>query len=66
MCAFNAQRDSYLLRPLQTEQGQWSPLPDGDHAVPTFPIKWLKGRPRASALLARQAGRVSHHQGPPE
>ena len=47
MCAFNAQRDTYLLRPLQTSTGTWQPLPPGHDAVPTFPIKWLKGRPRA-------------------
>ena len=58
MCAYNAQRDSYLLRPLQTAQGLWQPLRAGPAtvpgaAVPTFPIKWLKGRPRAAALQAR-------------
>ena len=55
MCAFNAQRDSYLLRPLATANGPWQPLRDGHTAVPTFPIKWLKGRPRASARLERLA-----------
>jgi uncharacterized radical SAM superfamily Fe-S cluster-containing enzyme len=60
MCAYNAQRDSYLLRPLQTAQGRWQPLRTGHDAtpgaaVPTFPIKWLKGRPRAAALQSRQA-----------
>ena len=61
MCAYNAQRDRYLLRPLQTMQGLWQPLrgephpaPSGVGAVPTFPIKWLKGRPRAAALQARK------------
>ena len=49
MCAFNAQRDAYLLRPLQTSGGTWQPLAPGHDAVPTFPIKWLKGRPRAEA-----------------
>jgi len=29
MCAFNAQRDAYLLRPLQTAAGTWQPLPPG-------------------------------------
>jgi hypothetical protein len=59
MCAYNAQRDNYLLRPLQTAQGLWQPLragpvpAQGAASVPTFPIKWLKGRPRAAALHAR-------------
>ena len=62
MCAYNAQRDHYLLRPLRTAQGTWQPL-RADHAavsgaVPTFPIRWLKGRPRAAALRARQANPV--------
>ncbi len=26
MCAYNAQRDAYLLQPLQTSQGLWQPL----------------------------------------
>jgi hypothetical protein len=60
MCAYNAQRDNYLLRPLQTARGTWQPLRAGHEAtpgaaVPTFPIKWLKGRPRAAELQARKA-----------
>ena len=55
MCAYNAQRDAYLLRPLATQQGLWQPLPEGRSAVPSFPIKWLKGRSRAAALHQRQA-----------
>lgn len=60
MCAYNAQRDHYLLRPLQTPQGLWQPLRASPGsapraaAIPTFPIKWLKGRPRAAALQARE------------
>ena len=54
MCAYNAQRDSYLLRPLQTAQGTWQPLREGHDGVPTFPVKWLKGRPRATAVQSRQ------------
>ena len=57
MCAYNAQRDHYLLAPLQTSQGTWQPLPAGHTAVPTFPIKWLKGRPRAAALTGHRASR---------
>ena len=60
MCAYNAQRDQYLLRPLQTAQGLWQPLRPGPESalvaatVPAFPIKWLKGRPRAAALRERK------------
>jgi hypothetical protein len=62
MCAYNAQRDAYLLRPLQTTQGTWQPLrnglgtlvPAGSDGVTAFPIKWLKGRSRAAALQARR------------
>jgi hypothetical protein len=56
MCAYNAQRDEYLLRPLPTAQGTWQPLrggPAGPAAVTTFPIKWLKGRPLVRARAAR-------------
>jgi hypothetical protein len=61
MCAYNAQRDAYLSRPLQTRHGTWQPLRQGlagapaagAAAVATFPVKWLKGRSRAAALQAR-------------
>jgi 7,8-dihydro-6-hydroxymethylpterin dimethyltransferase len=59
MCAYNAQRDNYLLKPLPTKQGLWQPLREGHAApkvaadAPSFPIKWLKGRPRALALQQR-------------
>ncbi len=56
MCAYNAQRDNFLLKPLPTKQGLWQPLRDGSTApadAPSFPIKWLKGRPRALALQQR-------------
>lgn len=62
MCAYNARRDDFLLRPLQTRQGAWQPLRSARDGVPTvavapvtaFPIKWLKGRSRAAALQMRQ------------
>ena len=54
MCAFNAQRDRYLLRPLQTSEGLWQPLAEAPDAQRTFPIKWLKGRGRQAALEARR------------
>ena len=57
MCAYNAQRDNYLLRPLPTSQGPWQPLREGHAGAPTFPIKWLKGRPRAAALQMHRADR---------
>ena len=68
MCAYNAQRDHYLLRPLQTAQGTWQPLragAGGAGGVASAPIKWLKGRPRADALQARKAGGASHAAGRP-
>ena len=65
MCAYNAQRDNYLLRPLPTAQGLWQPLRAGPVAVPTFPIKWLKGRPRAAALQARGRPVLPVEAGPP-
>ena len=59
MCAYNAQRDDYLLRPLTTKTGVWQPLRDGHDALPSVPIKWLKGRPRAAALQGRgRAGKT--------
>ncbi len=61
MCAYNAQRDQYLLRPLQTTAGLWQPLPKGHDTVSTFPVKWLKGRPRAAALRNRPENQVHHH-----
>ena len=50
MCVYNAQRDHFLLQPLQTTQGLWQPL---RAAMREVPIKWLKGRPRADALRQR-------------
>ena len=52
MCAYNARRDSYLLRPLQTAAGTWQPLRPLPRET-AVPIKWLKGRSRGAAL--RQA-----------
>lgn len=56
MCAYNAQRDHFLLQPLKTTQGLWQPLRP---ALREVPIKWLKGRPRAAALRQR-----AHEDGP--
>ena len=64
MCAYNARRDAYLLRPLPTREGLWQPLPAGHDGVHTFPIKWLKGRPRAAARQSRQAETARERQTP--
>ena len=53
MCAYNAQRDDYLLRPLQTSAGEWQPLRQAHTAVQGVPVKWLKGRAREAALRER-------------
>jgi hypothetical protein len=56
MCAFNARRDEFLLRPLNTSQGLWQPLRQGMQATTSsqeFPIQWLKGRRREAALKQR-------------
>jgi tetraether lipid synthase len=62
MCAYNARRDEYLLRPLTLADGSlWSPL----RATPSrrgppaavYPIRFLKGRARHDALRERGATR---------
>ncbi len=58
MCAFNAQRDDYLLRPLARAgdpTGEWQPLRPAGAGPREQPIKWLKGRAREAALAARRA-----------
>ncbi len=57
MCAYNARRDDYLLRPFATREGLWQPLQAKEGAVPTFPVKWLKGRSRAEAMHTRTHSR---------
>jgi len=44
---------------LQTSAGDWQPLPPVHARVPTFPIKWLKGPPRAEARRAGGATALS-------
>ncbi len=61
MCAYNAQRDHYLLRPLQSSEGLWQPLPKSHDRVSTFPIKWLKGRSRAAALRNPSPAPTRHY-----
>ena len=68
MCAYNAQRDSYLRRPLQTARGAWQPLREGggdarEGDAQTFPIKWQKGRTRLATLRARGSSAVEHSAG---
>ena len=55
MCAFNAQRDDFLLRPLALAEGPWQPLRQVPGGGREQPIKWLKGRAREAALAARRA-----------
>ena len=67
MCAYNAQRGKYLLRPLKTAGGVWQPLGDDARAgrgagvggTNVFPIKLLKGRTREAWLRAHRAGRAA-------
>ena len=74
MCAYNARRDDFLLRPLQTAHGTWQPLREAHQNLPTvaaaavanFPVKWLKGRSRAAAMQAhRSAGPQREHSARP-
>ena len=60
MCAYNAQRDAYLLQPLRTAAGDWQPLATSVLESGTFPIKFLKGRSR-DAWLAGREGRSAAH-----
>lgn len=52
MCAYNAQRDNFLLKPIRLADGQtWQPLAvaadaNGDIKIP---LKWLKGRLRSQS-----------------
>ena len=55
MCAFNARRDDFLLRPLPQAGGVWQPLRPTLAGAREQPIKWLKGRAREAALAARRA-----------
>jgi molybdenum cofactor biosynthesis enzyme MoaA len=58
MCAYNAQRDAHLLKPIRLASGKtWQPLalaPDANGEV-RIPLKWLKGRPREAARQRRRA-----------
>jgi 7,8-dihydro-6-hydroxymethylpterin dimethyltransferase len=56
MCAFNAQRDRFLLQPLATASGEWQPL-HAPRADSTAPVRVLRGREREAWLNERQAQR---------
>ena len=65
MCAYNARRDDFLLRPLATREGLWQPMAAGhQEGVHTFPVKWLKGRPRAAARQSREDRTAAQEQTP--
>ena len=57
MCAYNARRDRYLLRPLATANGQWQPLATSTGPISSFPIKLLKGRAREGWLREHRGSR---------
>lgn len=57
MCAYNAERDIYLLKPIQRANGSlWQALAaaaDRNGEV-RLPVKWLKGKSRATVKAAHQ------------
>ena len=59
MCAYNAQREHFLLQPLQTASGLWQPLAPGHTGPRTFPIKWLKGKAKESIRQARHSPKAT-------
>ena len=63
MCAYNAERDRYLLKPIRLASGQtWQPLavaPDANGEI-RIPLKWLKGKPRDAAMGERKAQIQAH------
>ena len=65
MCAYNARRDDYLLRPLAGANGVWQPLAAPARDVQTFPVKWLKGRAREAWLRERRAAQPDRAQDGP-
>ena len=51
MCAYNAERDRFLLKPIKRSDGSlWQPLAAvaGRNGEVRIPVKWLKGKSRAS------------------
>ncbi len=61
MCAYNAERDRFLLKPIHLASGEtWQPLAvtrsvNGEIKIP---LKWLKGKPREAALIDRKKARI--------
>ncbi len=57
MCAYNAERDRFLLKPIERADGSvWQPLAaaaDANGEV-RLPVKWLKGKSRASLKGSRK------------
>ena len=66
MCAYNAERDRYLLKPIRLSNGQtWQPMavaPDANGEI-RIPLKWLKGKPRDAAMVDRKARAQAHATG---
>ncbi len=57
MCAYNAQRDTHLLKPIRLSTGEmWQPLAvaPNEKGEIKIPIKWLKGKPRVEAMQHRR------------
>jgi 7,8-dihydro-6-hydroxymethylpterin dimethyltransferase len=57
MCAYNAERDVYLLKPIRLSTGEtWQPLAiaPNEKGEIKIPIKWLKGKPRVEAMQHRR------------
>jgi 7,8-dihydro-6-hydroxymethylpterin dimethyltransferase len=56
MCAYNAERERLLRKPIMLANGEtWQPLavaPDARGEV-RIPLKWLKGKPRETAMRQR-------------
>ncbi len=66
MCAYNAERDRFLLKPIRLASGKmWQPLavaPDANGEI-RIPLKWLKGKPRDAAMGERKSGVQTHASG---
>ena len=62
MCAYNADRDRFLLKPILLVSGEtWQPLtvtPSANGEI-KIPLKWLKGKPRKAALVDRKPAPIA-------
>lgn len=61
MCAYNAERDRFLLKPIRLASGEtWQPLAvtPGANGEIKIPLKWLKGKPREAAMLSRKSEQI--------